>query len=189
MTDFGGSIYVIENPNPPNPLLEKEIKSKIEKLLKARYLTVVDDPKLADFYLTFVYGINSGRTELKNVPVYIPGSQQTVTFNSPNRVPNINDPQATIQNPASLGYRTETETVYDRGLYLYLVDGKEVRKTGKIKQVWIGEVKSTGSSADIREIINYMLLPAIKYYGRSTNKEVSVTLGINDPTVKELKGE
>lgn len=188
-TDFAGSIYVIENPNPANPLLEKEVKSKIIKLLKARELTVVDDPSIADFYLTFVYGVNSGRTEMASVPVYIPGSQQTVTFNSPNKVSNINDPSATINNPASVGYSTQSNTVYDRGLFLYLVDGKEVRKSGKIKQIWISETKSTGSSGDIREVINYMLIPALKYYGESTGKEISETIGINNSSVKELKSK
>lgn len=57
----GASVFVIENQKAQNPLVEKEIKSKIDNLLmKHGYLLAPYDK--AQFYLFFTYGLGAPRT-------------------------------------------------------------------------------------------------------------------------------
>ena len=68
----GGSFFVIENQEAKNPLLEKEIKEKINKLLQSRGYAVTTFEK-ADYYLFFGYGLGEPRSVSVAMPDYYGG--------------------------------------------------------------------------------------------------------------------
>src|SRR4030066_1858706 len=55
------SIYVMVDPNSQNPIFEKEIKAKIEMLLKSRGYIPAPDVEPADYRLVFQVGLDSQR--------------------------------------------------------------------------------------------------------------------------------
>ena len=65
----GGSFCVIENQEAKNPLLEKEIKEKINKLLLTHGYPVTTFEK-ADYYLFFGYGMGEPRSVTVATPDY-----------------------------------------------------------------------------------------------------------------------
>jgi len=175
------SIAVAEDPNAQNPIFEKEIAGKIQKLLNSKGYATPPFEK-ANFYLTFQYGIDSGRTVTGAMPMYHAGGTATAsTFHSGGGYS-----YSTIQTPGYTTYMPYSRTAYARGLVLYLIDAKKYQETQKIEHVWIGEVVSSGSSSDLRHVINYMLVAAFEHFGENTNKRIREIFLEGDERVKLL---
>jgi hypothetical protein len=162
------SISVITDSNAPNPFLEEEIGMKIQTLLDAKgYDTEAKQPS---YYLLFDYGIGPGETVTETIPVYRPRGY-------------YEDP------PFFSGYTTYvpySEVVYTRWLVLRLADGHVYRDSRKVEPLWIGEAASAGSSSDLREVINYMLIAAFEYFGKDTGRQVSEFIWHKDERVQLL---
>jgi hypothetical protein len=77
--------------------------------------------------------------------------------------------------------------LYDRWLLLNVVEGKHYRETGQFRTLWVGEVRSTGTSSDIREVINSLLLAAFDRFGQNTGKAVTVNINRSDPRLRRLE--
>ena len=165
------SIYVVADSNAPNPILEKEIGMKIQKLLSEKGYTTDSDE--ADYYLLFDYGMSHGQNVTHAYPVYHAG----VYYNY----------------PYSHGYRhgytsyiPYSTVFYTRWLQLRLLDSKAYKTNQKAKPLWIGEATSAGTSSDLRGLINYLLIAALEHFGQDTNKRVNVLFVEDDERLKLL---
>lgn len=165
------SIYVVADSNAPNPILEKEIGMKIQKLLNEKGYSIGTNE--ANYYLLFDYGINSGRTVTDAIPIYQPGPYYEYPFSG-------------VYWHSYTTYVPYSTVIYSRWLVLRLIDGKAYRTSQKTKPLWIGEVTSTGPSADLRELINYMLIAAFEHFGQDTGKRVNEVFLEDDERVKLL---
>ncbi|MDP2046652.1 MAG: hypothetical protein Q8L00_10615, partial [Deltaproteobacteria bacterium] len=65
----GDSFCVIENQEAKNPLLEKEIKEKLNKLLLTHGYPTTTFEK-ADYFLFFAYGMGEPRSVITTAPDY-----------------------------------------------------------------------------------------------------------------------
>jgi hypothetical protein len=169
----GASLFVIEDQKAQNPLLEKEIKGKIDNLLvKDGYLLAPYDK--AQFYLFFTNGLGTPQTVSVTGPIG-PGRGWSEFGYS-------------AYLPAAYGpYGTETLTLYDRWLRLTVVEGKYYRETGKSRTVWVGEARSIGTSTDLREVLIPLLIAAFEQFGKNTGKALPTSIKQNDPRVGELE--
>ena len=165
------SIYVVADSNAPNPILEKEIGMKIQKLLNEKGYSIGTNE--ANYYLLFDYGINSGRTVTDTIGIYQPGPYYEYPFSG-------------VYWHSYTAYVPYSTVIYTRWLVLRLIDGKAYRTSQKAKPLWIGEVTSTGPSADLRELINYMLIAAFEHFGQDTGKRVNEVFLEDDERVKLL---
>ena len=57
----GASFCVLQNKDSKNPILDSEIKTKVEKLLLQKGYKIASYEQ-ADFYLSYFYGIGPGRS-------------------------------------------------------------------------------------------------------------------------------
>jgi hypothetical protein len=89
--------------------------------------------------------------------------------------------------PGFVTYAPYTETLYDRWLLLNVIAGKPYREKGQFQTVWVGETRSTGTSADLRVVVNSLLLAAFEQFGKNTGKAVGVEINSQDPRFKELE--
>jgi len=175
----GATCFVVESKEAKNPLLEREIKAKITKLLENRGHRLVPF-EAADFYFFFSYGLGTERQVTVTMPDSYPGWGFGVGYGFPSAYAFI---------WPSLGlYPTQTQTYYDRWLLLNVVEGKHYRATGKFRAVWVGETRSTGTSSDVREVVNSLLLAAFEQFGKNTGKAVKVEINAQDPRLQELQG-
>ncbi len=170
----GDTFFVMENKEAQNPLLEKEIKEKIVKLLESQGYASAPLDK-ARYLLFFGYGMGAGRSVSVVFPDYYPywwgpGYPRSYFFASP-----------------FAGYWPYTETLYDRWLLLKVVDAKAYRDRGEFKSVWVGEARSTGTSADLRVAVNYLLRAVFEQFGKNTGKAVTVEVSEEDRVVRELR--
>ena len=175
----GASLYVLEDQKAQNPLLEKEVKAKIESLLTKRgYLLVPYDR--ADYYVLFTYGLGNPQTVSVTAPTWGVG----LGFGTGYCGPGVG---YGFYWPGCGPYYTETQALYDRWLRVNVVEGKYYRDTGKSRPVWVGEAHSTGASSDIREVINPLLIAAFEQFGVNTGKAWPTTIKQNDPRVTDLE--
>jgi len=70
--------------------------------------------------------------------------------------------------------------INNRSLRLAAID-KETKGT-----LWQANVKSTGSSGDIRKVLNYMVIPAIDLFGDDTGQDVLYKIKQDDPRVQKM---
>jgi len=176
------SISVVADSNVPNPLFEKEIANKIQKLLNEKgYAQAFTDR--ANFYLFFEYGIDSGKTKTGAMPMYHVGGTATVnTFNSYG-----GSSYSTIQTPGYTTYVPYSHTDYTRWLKLSLFDSSLTER--KSDPIWIGTITSSGRNSDLREVINYMLVYAFDHFGENTKKMIITELRVGDKRATALMGE
>jgi hypothetical protein len=169
----GASLYVIEDHKLQNPLLEKEIKSKIDNLLvRHGYLLAPYDK--AQFYLFFTYGLGTPQTVSVTGPLGPGRCYAELGYSA--------------YLPAAYGpYCTDTLTLYGRWLRLTVVEGKYYRETGRSHTVWVGEVRSTGVSSNLREVLGPILIAAFEQFGKNTGKAIPIIIKQNDLRVRELE--
>lgn len=170
----GAGICVVENQQAPNPLLEKEVKGKIHKLLEKQGYQISSFEK-ADYYLFFGYGIGPGRSVNVVLPDYSYGLGLAYSW-----------PRSYFFVSPYFGYYPVAELLYDRWVLLNVVDGKLYREKAEFRSLWVGEARSTGTSADLRVAINYLLVAAFQHFGKDTGKAVTVDLREQDPGIREL---
>lgn len=176
------SISVVADANAPNPLLEKEVASKIKKLLNKKGYNYAPIGK-PNFYLFFEYGIDSGKSKTGALPMYQAGGTATAsTFYSYG-----GSSYSTIQTPGYTTYVPYSYTVYTRWLKLSLFDNSLMER--KSDPLWIGTITSSGRSSDLREVINYMLVCAFDHFGEDTKKRIIRQLSADDKRAKALTGD
>ncbi len=173
----GTSFFVIENQKAANPLLEKEIKEKIDKLLANHGYPVVAYDQ-AQYYLFFSYGIGPERTATVVMPDYYTSygfGFGTGWHSSP-----------FVFAAPFFSFYPGTESLYDRWLLINVVDGKYYREKGEFRTVWVGEARSTGPSQDLRVAVDYLLLADFQQFGKNTGKAMPVEVNAQAPQVQGL---
>jgi len=177
----GAAMAVVENKEARNPLLEKEIAAKINRLLAARGYRVVPYEQ-ADYYLFFLYGVGPESAAGGGPPVSFGlgigggawrggGGGGFIGLGAPYPYP----------------YAYPAEPIYGRWLTLKVVEAKPYRQSGQARTVWVGESRSAGTSSDLREVINALLLAAFQQFGKNTGQAVKVEVGAGDPQFRELQ--
>lgn len=175
----GASLFVLTDQKAQNPLLEKEVKNKIEALLtKNGYVLVPYDQ--AAYYLSFAYGLGNPQTVATTGPAWGVGWGFGPGYCG-------RGISTGIYWPGCGPSYTETQALFDRWLRLTVVEGKYYRDTGQSRPVWVGEAHSTGASSDLREILNPLLVAAFEQFGRNTGKALGTSVKQNDPRVTGLQ--
>lgn len=178
----GGSFCVMENPEAKNPLLEKEISGKINKLLETRGYFITTFEK-ADYCLFFAYGMGEPRSVSTTTPDYY----GTIGWGGGygwGGWGGWGGPAVAVGIPWG-GY-ADRATLFDRWLLIKVVEGPAYRTDKTSPPVWVGEARSVGASSDLRLVLNYLLVANFKEFGRNTGKAVTVTIEADNPEVSTL---
>ena len=175
----GASFLVIEDQKAQNPLLEKEVKAKIDKLLEKHnfFLKPYDQ---AQYFMLFTYGMGAPQAVSVTGPTWGIG----VGFGTGWGGPGVG---YGVSWPGYGPYYAETRPLYDRWLRLTVVEAQPYRDTGASRPVWVGEARSTGSSSDLREVLNYLLVAAFEHFGKNTGKALPAAIKQNDPRLLNLE--
>jgi hypothetical protein len=178
----GVSFFVVEDQDAANPLLEKEVKAKLDKLLEKKGY-ILAPYEQAEYCLLFTYGMGTPQTVSVAEPSWGIGVGVGTGYWGPGAGYGFYWP-----GWGPYPYYSEIETFYNRWLKLTVVEGKQYRTAGKKAQpVWVGEARSIGTSSDLREVLNPLLLAAFEQFGKNTRKAVRTTIKQNDPRFVELE--
>ena len=124
----------------------------------------------ADYSLLFDYSMSSS-TKLVSVPTYIPGKLQVKQGHTsgPHGVSNY---QETTELAGTTVYVNQERTFFNREMNIQV---NVSQQTDYGEQVWHGKIFSCGTNSDLREMIDYLLIYAFKYFGANTKKNVYET--------------
>lgn len=178
----GGSFFVMADKKAKNPLLEMEVKDKIQKLLQSQGYPVTSFEK-ADYYLFFSYGLGEPRNVSVVAPDYSIGWGGGYGW-GPGYGYGWGGPAFFFTVPP-WGY-TEAATLYSRWLLINVVDGPAYRAHQGSQPVWVGEARSVGASSDLRTVLNYLLVADFQKFGKNTGKAVTIELEKENPAVYSL---
>lgn len=162
---------VVTDSNVANPILQKEIGTKIRKILTDMGYAV--NGEQPDYYLLFDYGIDSGRAVTDVIPIYHREYYYDYWY------PPFYDHGYTTYIPYS-------SVLYTRWLVLKLVDGKAYTESRQAEPLWICEVASAGAGSDLRELINYLLVAAFDHFGQDTGRQLVEVIRRDDERVRAL---
>jgi len=179
----GASFAVIENPDAANPIFDKEIKRKIERLLvKEGYR--IDAGDKSRYLLSYSYGIASGLRSTTVTSYGPPPQTQIIT---------VTDGKGgvatqTIMTPGTASVIPVVSVEYTKQLMLKIREAARAAGDGRRENVvWMGETLSMDPSSDLRSDIDYLLVAAFMYFGQDTGKQVSVSLDRGDAAVEALR--
>ena len=163
------SIAVVVGGDVANPILQKEVGAKIRKILTDMgYAGNADQP---DYYLLFDYGIDSGQSVTDAIPVHYPGYYDEYWHSS-------------YYWHGYTTYVPYSSVIRTRWLVLKLIEGKAYAESQQAEPVWICEVASAGASADLREVINYLLVAAFEHLGQDTGRQIVEVVFKSDERVR-----
>ena len=175
----GAAVCVLEDQKAQNLLLEKEVKAKIEKLLEKNHYSPAPYDQ-AQYYVSFAYGMGTPQTVSVGGPTWSVGVGFGTGWWGPSAAYGV-------YWPGWGPYYTEPRPLYDRWLRLTVVEGKTYRESGKSQPLWVGEARSTGSSSDLREIMNFLLIAVFEQFGKNTGKAIPTQIKHKDPRILELE--
>ena len=163
------SIYVTVDPNSQNPIFDKEIKAKIEMLLESHGYVPAPGFEPADYRIAFRVGLDS-----RSVTDYIPLHRPFMGFH---------DRYWGYYNFGYTSYVPYSETHYNQWLVMkvFAADSTDTSETGQV--VWIGEAMTDTSVADLRQVVNYLLVAGFEYFGADTKRQMVLTIGPDDPRI------
>jgi hypothetical protein len=172
-------ISVVERPDAENPLFEKEVARKIGKILRGKGFSL-SDLGGADFLCTFNYGVGVGLTRVGSVPLPSPPVTSIVTIPDRDGVPQT----TTVMTPGPMTYVPQVSTEYDRWLRIAISEAASYRTSKTARVVWYGDIVSSGTSRDLRTVMNYMLIAAFEEFGKDTGKGIIKEIKEDDPMVR-----
>jgi hypothetical protein len=184
----GASFFIIENKEAPNPLLEKEIKGKIARLLEQQGYQIEPYEK-AEYYLLFACGIGPGQNVTVVMPDYYPYEWEYPPGTGFGVGAGFGGGPYFVAGPFFSFGPSYAMTQYDRWLRLNVVDGEHYREhKGQFRTIWVGEARSTGFSPDLRTVVNYLLTGLFQQFGKNTGKALPLEIEAQDVRVQALAG-
>ena len=162
------SIYVTTDPNSPNPIFERQIKTSADALFREYGYRVAETPEAADYTLAFQV-----RMESEKVAGYTPIYHSY--FGGHGR-------HSSAFGLGFTSYVPHFDTLYDQWLILRLL--KPGPAGGTV--VWVGEAMMSTDQADLRETIDYLLVGCIEHLGVDTGRKVTMFIKKDDPRIMGL---
>lgn len=188
-----GSTYaIVPTAEQKDDLAFAEVQTLLARGLEGAGLASGKDWPSTKVAIFVRYGIGEPKTETNTYSSPIIGQNGTRTVGSTttfDAMGNLHTENVTEPTYGVVGTRsnTVTTTSYDRYLTLTGYDAAAYRQTKQTHQLWMVQVRSTGSSDDLRSVIPYMINAAMPYVGKSSGRAVVVRTPQNDPAVAYIR--
>lgn len=159
------TVHVVRNTQMTDTLLEMRIRSKLEEfLLEKGY--VMTSPDTAELYVLATFGsgermVASTAPVFRDAEVKVERNRDGTVISrkvSPDRVEYLRLPL--VENSVWLQVLSS--------------DARYYRQTGLIRNLWRGEAAMKGSPSTLASKAPYLLVPALKFFGKGTNEVVTV---------------
>ncbi|MBN2181222.1 MAG: hypothetical protein JW715_04850 [Sedimentisphaerales bacterium] len=168
------SVYVSEDPNSQNPIFDKQIKAKIEELLKYYDYVPALSVEQANYRLIFQVTMDS-HSSSGFMPLYHPyymgyygGYRRSYYYGYTTYVPYY-------------------DKFYDQRLVIKVFARNTKTDSVREEVVWVGEAMISTSGEDIRQVVDYLLVACFEYFGADTTKQKSLVVTENDPRILKIE--
>jgi hypothetical protein len=155
------TLYVVPNGEMNDAPLERDVRHQLEAALLGKGY-VLAPPETADLYVLATFGVG---TEINRAlePMFI---SPPARIGLGRGARPLND---------RMEYVAKLDQQFNRWMLVIASDARYYRETGNIKNLWRGQSQSSAKSSDLRGIASYLLLPALDYFGKGTQKPITVS--------------
>ena len=180
----GKSVVVLPFQKELESSLEfQNYKKTIEDNLKKYGFNIVQEKDISDFIAFVSYGIGGGKAELVSSPVF--GSTGGGTTNFSGSAYDFGGGGTTYYSGTAysmptfgvVGSRTDSITTYTRQLAMDLVETSTL-ESKKVKKIYEGRVKSTGSCSMISYVMPEMLQSLFRDFPRKNGSSEMIVINI-----------
>lgn len=155
------TVHVVRNTQMKDTVLETRIRAKLEAFLLERGFAIAP-PERANIYVMAVFG--SGPR--------VVGSEAAVF--RPREVREQRSPAGQATGRTFIPDRMEYLRVasLENSIWLMVLssDANYYRETGQVRNLWRGEAAMRGTPESIGEYTPYLIVPALKYFGKGTRQ-------------------
>ena len=166
------SIYVEVDPNSQNPIFDDEIKDKIEILLRQRGYKTVSDVEHSDCKLAFRIGLDS-----RKISGYTPLYRPYTSFY---------DRYWGDYHFGYTSYVPYIDTYYDHWFVMKVFATVSSYASETEQVIWIGEAMVGTEVADLRRVINCLLIAGFEYFGKDTERQIILKIPPDDPRIIQI---
>lgn len=165
-----GSSFAIISANKTHPLFSKEISEKITRILKQKGFSI-ESNTCANYHLVFDFGQESS-VHTKNVPTYLPG------YSTWRRR------RYCYYYPGTVIYTPQQYTLFNKIISIKVYP---VKDSTEKEPIWQSTTNAYEENSDLREAMDYLLVTAFKYFGKSTRKSIQTTINFDNKDVEKLR--
>jgi hypothetical protein len=172
----GTAVAVMQDEDAENPVLEKEIARKLEKLLKEKDYSLVsreDAEILVDYSYDKALSAPAG-TAGPRVSVGMGGSTGGGIFTG-----------GGVSVPMGGG---RAERVNRYRLVLQAIEAKNYRRSAVRNVLWSGDAELEARTVGLRSAMDYLLAALVPRFGEDTGKTLEVEIKEGDPEVQTIRG-
>lgn len=171
------TVYVVPNDKMKDTILDARIRAKLEAyLLDHGY--VISPPDKAQLYVLATFG--TGKRLVSSQASVFKAAEVTVVRDLQGNPVRRNFTPDRMQ---SLRVPTFENSIWLQVLYS---DANYFRETGMIKNLWRGEAAMKGDTDAVPSAMPYLLVPALKFFGRATRSVVTMDVKEKDIAWHEI---
>lgn len=178
-----GCSFTVEPMNGVNdPMMNQEIKCKIEHILQNKGYIILQDRGQSQFYIVFDYRMESSKKTV-DVTQYIPG--ETVTSHSRKLKPG-HTTEYEDQTTYTQGKFVKIPKVcdfYGKSLFIQVYDTRNAHLT----PVWQGSAECNDRYEDLRDSLDYLLITSLRHFGYNTQKTIETSIYSDNEDVIKLR--
>jgi hypothetical protein len=171
----GQTVHVVRNVAMKDTVTEARIRYKLEEFLLTRGYTLAAADK-ADIYVLATFGAGE-RIVASTAPVFR-GAEEKVRRDGTGRV------IGRTVTPDRMEYLRVPLIKNSVWLQVLSSDARYYRETGQIKNLWRGESALVAAPAALESSAPFLLVPALRYFGKSTSDIVTVDVFARDAAWK-----
>ena len=169
------TVHVVRNTEMKDTVLEARIRAKLEAFLLERGFAIAPAER-ADLYVLAVFG--SGPRIVGSEAAVFRAREVRVQRNSNGQ------PIGRTFSPDRMEYLRVAALENSVWLMVLSSDAGYFRQTGQVRNLWRGEAAMRGKPESIAEATPYLMVPALKYFGKGTRETVLVDVRQKDlPTM------
>lgn len=180
------SFYIFTKPEDRS-FLARETTHKITHILQDKGYRS-SNKHTANYYLFFTYDMQSEKHTIQ-VPMKVTEQIITKESNVPKDI-NAQSPNAHVNEQvvsSQLIYVPEERTIFNKTLLIQIFDADDYRQNPQANPLWESEAYLFDETNDLRDSLDYLLITALKYFGKNTKKLLSLSINNNDKHVKKLR--
>lgn len=171
----GKTVHVVRNVAMKDTILEARIRYRLEEFLLTRGYTLAAADK-ADIYVLATFG--AGERIVSATAQVFRGAEVKVDRDREGRVV-----RRTVA-PDRMEYLRVPLLKHSVWLQVLSSDARHYRETGQVKNLWRGESAIVARPEALEGSAPFLLVPALRYFGRSTPDIVTVDVFARDAAWK-----
>ena len=171
----GQTVHVVRNVAMKDTLTEAKIRYRLEEFLLTRGYTLAAADK-ADIYVLATFGAGE-RIMASTAPIFR-AAEEKVRRDGTGRV------IGRTVTPDRMEYLRVPLIKNSVWLQVLSSDARYYRETGQIKNLWRGESALVAAPAALESSAPFLLVPALRYFGKSTPDIVTVDVFARDAAWK-----